>query len=102
VFPVRSNDILIELCTVRDIADAGIYVGQSQGIIARHNDVRGSVAGTEFENCGNGQGYNNYAANNTGGMLVFLDGSLEIQVSDCHEIHHNLFENNNTTNYGAG
>jgi hypothetical protein len=72
------------------------------GIVVRHNDVRGSVAGTEFENCGNGKGYDNYAANNTGGMLVFLDGSLEIQVSDCHEVHHNLFENNNTTNYGAG
>jgi parallel beta-helix repeat protein len=102
VFPVRSNDILIELCTVIDIADAGVYVGQSQGIVVRYNDVRGSVAGTELENCGNGKAYGNYATGNTGGMLVFLDGDLEIQVSDCHEVHHNVFDDNNETNYGAG
>jgi parallel beta-helix repeat protein len=102
VFPILSNNVLIELCTVRDIADAGIYVGQSQGIVSRYNDVRGSVAGTEFENCGNGQGYGNYATDNTGGMLVFLDGDLPVQVSDCHEIHHNVFDDNNRTNYGTG
>ena len=102
VFPILSNNVLIELCTVRDIADAGIYVGQSQGILSRYNDVRGSVAGTEFENCGNGVAYGNYATDNTGGMLVFLDGDLDVQVSDCHEIHHNVFDANNRTNYGQG
>jgi parallel beta-helix repeat protein len=102
VFPILSNNVLIELCTVRDVADAGIYVGQSQGIVVRYNDVRGSVAGTEFENCGNGQGYGNYATGNTGGFLVFLDGDLPVQVSDCHEIHHNVLDANNLQNYGAG
>jgi parallel beta-helix repeat protein len=102
VFPVRSNNVLVEVSRVLDIADAGIYVGQSSGIVVRYNDVRGSVAGTELENCGNGQAYGNYATENTGGMLVFLDGSLPVQLSDCHEIHHNLLENNNTTNYGTG
>jgi parallel beta-helix repeat protein len=102
VFPVRSNNVLVELCTVRDIADAGIYIGQSSSIVMRYNDVRGSVAGYELENCGNAVAYNNYGANNTGGMLVFLDGDLPVQVSDCHEVHHNLLENNNTTNYGSG
>jgi parallel beta-helix repeat protein len=102
VFPVRSNNILVEVSRVVDVADAGIYVGQSSGIVVRYNDVRGSVAGTELENCGNGEAYGNYATENTGGMLVFLDGSLPVQVSDCHDVHHNLLENNNTTNYGTG
>src|SRR6185503_552500 len=102
VFPVRSNDVTIELCTVRRIADAGVYVGQSATLLVRHNDVRDSVAGTEFENSANGVAYGNYATNNTGGMLVFKDPGLPIQYSQCHDVHHNLFEANNHENFGTG
>jgi parallel beta-helix repeat protein len=102
VFPILSNNVVVELCTVTDVADAGIYIGQSSTILMRYNDVRGSVAGYELENCGNGIAYGNYGTNNTGGILVFLDGDLPTQISDCHEVHHNVFDNNNTMNYGAG
>jgi len=102
VFPVQSNNVLIELCNVEHIADAGIYVGQSSTLTVRYNQVRHSVAGIEFENSGNGQGYGNYAATNTGGHLVFKDGSLPVQLSQCHDIHHNVYEDNNTANFGSG
>ena len=101
VFPITSENILIELCTVRAIADAGLYVGQSGATLLRHNDVRTSVASIEFENTVNGVAYNNYAFDNTAGMLVFKDNDL-VDQSSCHEVHHNVFESNNRVNIGTG
>jgi parallel beta-helix repeat protein len=102
VFPVRSNDVLVELSRVVGHSDAPIYVGQSSTIVVRFNDVRQGVAAIEIENCGNAQVYGNYAAGNTAGILVFKDGSLPVQLAECHAVHHNLFENNNEPNFGAG
>ncbi len=102
VFPVRSNNVVIELCAVQRTADAPLYVGQSTNVIVRHNDVRTSVAGIEFENCANGRGYNNYAFDNTGALLVFKDPGLDVQYSECHEIDHNFFDSNNRPNFGTG
>ena len=102
IFPITSNNVVIELSRVFRVDDAPLYVGQSSGIIVRYNDVRDSVAGIEIENCGNAQVYGNYAASNTAGILVFKDGSLPVQLSECHAVHHNLFENNNTPNFGSG
>lgn len=101
VFPIQSDDILIELCVVRAVADAGLYVGQSGKTMLRHNDVRTSVASIEFENTVNGTAYGNYAFDNTGGMLMFKDNDL-IDQSSCHDVHHNVFEGNNRVNIGAG
>jgi parallel beta-helix repeat protein len=102
IFPVTSNNVLIELSKVTRVDDAPLYVGQSSGIVVRFNEVRDSVAGIEIENCGNAQVYGNYATNNTAGLLVFKDGSLPVQLSQCHHVHHNLFEANNTANFGSG
>ena len=102
VFPVNSEDILIETCDVRDISDAGIYVGQSSDIMLRWNKIQTSVAGIEFENSANGIGHNNYATGNTGGILVFKDGSLPVQLSNDHRIAHNVLDQNNGPNYGSG
>lgn len=102
IFPITSNGVLIELSKVYQVDDAPLYVGQSSGIVVRYNDVRASVAGIEIENCGNAQVYGNYSSDNTAGILVFKDGSLPVQLSQCHAVHHNLFENNNTPNFGSG
>jgi parallel beta-helix repeat protein len=102
VFPRTCNNVLIELCKTTRVNDAPLYVGQSSTIVVRHNDVRESVAGIEIENCGNAQVYGNYATENTAGLLVFKDGSLPVQLSQCHAVHHNLFESNNTPNFGSG
>jgi parallel beta-helix repeat protein len=102
VFPVLSNNVLVEGCKVRRQDDAPIYVGQSSTITVRFNDVREGVAGIEIENSSNAQVYGNYGTANTGGMLVFRDGSLPEDRSDCHDVHHNLFESNNEPNFGSG
>jgi parallel beta-helix repeat protein len=102
VFPVRSNDVLVELLRVRAQDDAPIYVGQSSTIVVRYNDVREGVAGIEIENCGNAQVYGNYGTGNTAGLMVFKDNDLPIQLSECHDVHHNLFEANNEPNFGTG
>ena len=102
VFPVNSSGVVIETCDVKDISDAGIYVGQSTDIVVRFNKIQTSVAGVEFENSANGVGHNNYAKGNTGGFLVFKDGSLPVQLSNDHRVSHNVFDDNNGPNYGSG
>ena len=102
VFPVNSDGILIETCSVHDIKDAGIYVGQSEHITVRFNRIETSVAGIEFENSAFGTAHNNYATGNTGGLLVFKDGSLPVQLSNDHRAAHNVFDDNNGENYGSG
>jgi parallel beta-helix repeat protein len=102
VFPVFSNNVLVELCKVKKQNDAPIYVGQSSTITVRYNDVREGVAGIEIENSSNANVHNNFSTGNTGGTLVFRDGSLPEDRSDCHDIHHNLYDDNNTPNFGSG
>jgi parallel beta-helix repeat protein len=82
--------------------DAPIYVGQSSTITVRHNEVRDGVAGIEIENSSNANVHNNYATGNTAGMLIFRDGSLPEDRSDCHDIHHNVLDDNNEPNFGSG
>jgi len=101
-FPVRSNNVLVELCTVRNQSDAPLYIGQSSTVVVRFNDVRQGVSGIEIENCGNAQVYGNYGTGNTAGLLVFKDGGLPVQLAQCHSVHHNVFESNNEPNFGAG
>jgi parallel beta-helix repeat protein len=102
VFPVTSNGVLVEGCTVTAVADAGIYVGQSENIVVRHNRVVTSVAGIEIENSGTATVQNNYATDNTGGLLVFKAEGLPVQLSDDHVVSHNVLEDNNRVNIGSG
>lgn len=102
VFPVNSNDVLVELCRVKAQDDAPIYVGQSSTIVVRYNDVREGVAGIEIENSANAQVYGNYGTGNTAGLMVFKDNDLPVQLNECHQVHHNLFEANNEPNFGTG
>jgi parallel beta-helix repeat protein len=101
VFPVASNDVLVELCDVLRQDDAPIYVGQSTNIVVRYNDIREGVAGIEIENCGNAHVFGNNSSLNTGGILVFKDPGL-VNVSDCHAVHHNVMDSNNEPNFGSG
>jgi parallel beta-helix repeat protein len=102
IFPRTCNNVVIELCKTTRSNDSPLYVGQSSTILVRWNDARESVAAIEIENSGNARVYGNYATGNTGGMLVFKDGSLPVQLAQCHEVHHNVLENNNTPNFGSG
>jgi parallel beta-helix repeat protein len=101
LFPVLSNNVLIEDSLVVNVRDAGIYVGQSTNIIIRNNEVYGNVAGIEVENSANAEVHDNYAHDNSAGILVFKL-VLPVQYSNCHYIHDNTVTNNNGPNYGSG
>jgi parallel beta-helix repeat protein len=101
VFPVLSNNVLVEDCLVEGVRDAGIYVGQSTNIIVRNNEVFGNPAGIEIENSANAEVYGNYAHDNSGGILIFKL-VLPVEHSNCHVIRDNIVTNNNTPNFGSG
>jgi parallel beta-helix repeat protein len=101
LYPVRSERVLVENCVVTGASDAGIYVGQSNGAIVRHNLATGNVAGIEIENSFDVDVYGNEAVGNAGGILVVdlpwvpQTGGREIRVRD------NLIADNNTENFSA-
>lgn len=71
LYPVTSEDVLVDECYVRGASDAGIYVGQSRQVHVRNCLVEQCVAGIEIENCINSDVYGNTSTKNTGGILVF-------------------------------
>jgi parallel beta-helix repeat protein len=71
IYPVESQNVLIEKIVVRGSSDAGIYVGQSRNIIVRNSLAEQNVAGIEIENSINADVYDNVARKNTAGILVF-------------------------------
>lgn len=99
VYPVLDQNVLVEGCTVSYAADAGIYVGQSDTVIARDNEAFGNVAGLEIENTSNADVYNNNLHDNTGGLLVFNLPDLEVQDGSNNKIHDNTIVNNNQGNF---
>lgn len=102
LYPIETTDVLIENSTLSGIADAAIYVGQSRGpIIVRNNEVFGNVTGIEIENSTNAEVYDNYAHDNTGGILVFLLPNNPSKVGYNTRVYNNRIENNNLPNFGA-
>jgi cytochrome c peroxidase len=102
IYPVETTDVLIENSVLSGIADAAIYVGQSRGpIIVRNNEVFGNVTGIEIENSTNADVYDNYAHDNTGGILVFLLPNNPSKVGYNTRVYNNRVENNNLPNFGA-
>jgi parallel beta-helix repeat protein len=114
IYPVLSQNVLVEGCYVRGSSDAGIYVGQSEGVIVRWSKAEGNVAGIEIENTKDADVYLNSAVDNTGGLLVF-DGS-GLQRDGCRvypgaedppgckgtRVFFNYVANNNRANFASG
>ena len=101
VYPVLSKNILIENCEVSDASDAGIYVGQSTGILVRNNDAHHNVAGIEIENSDNADVVQNRAHNNTAGILVFNLPDLKKKDGKGAYIHNNDIYSNNGKNFST-
>jgi len=98
IYPVQTENVLIEDSVVIGASDAGIYVGQSDKIIVRRNRASFNVAGIEIENSTNSDVYENIAEDNTGGILVFDLPNLSREGSRAR-VHHNTVRRNNTTNF---
>ena len=99
IYPVESEDVLIDNVTVRGASDAGIYVGQSKNIIVRNSVAEYNVAGIEIENSIGADVYANRAENNAGGILVFDLPDLPQVGGHSTRIYGNKILNNNTRNF---
>ena len=99
-YPVSCSGVTIENVRATKIADAAIYVGQSRDIVVRGCEVYENVAGIEIENSINAIVENNYAHNNTGGILVFvLPNNVSKVGRDCIVRNNRVIENNHP-NFG--
>ena len=99
LYPVSSENVLIEGCVAIGASDAGIYVGQSRNIIVRDSRAEYNVAGIEIENCYDADVHGNTAINNTGGILVFDLPGLPQQGGRNVRVFKNTVQDNNTANF---
>ena len=100
LYPVKTENVLIEDCVAIAASDAGIYVGQSRDVIVRKSRAESNVAGIEIENTINADVYDNVATGNTGGILVFNMSALSQQGGQIR-VYRNKILANNTSNFGA-
>ncbi|HNP64936.1 MAG TPA: parallel beta-helix domain-containing protein [Woeseiaceae bacterium] len=100
IYPVQTENVLVEECVAIASSDAGIYVGQSKNIVVRNNRAQFNVAGIEIENSFDADVYGNTVVNNTGGILVFNMPALP-QLGHSTRVYKNTISNNNTENFGA-
>lgn len=100
IYPVQTENTLIDGSIAIGASDAGIYVGQSKNVIVRNSTARLNVAGIEIENTIGADVYNNVATENTGGILVFNMPDLPI-TGHSTRVYDNQISGNNTANFGA-
>ena len=99
LYPVQTQNVLIEGSVAIGASDAGIYVGQSRQVVVRNSRAEYNVAGIEIENTVGADVYNNVTTNNTGGILVFNMPDLA-QRGYRTRVFNNRVVGNNTENFG--
>lgn len=101
IYPVSSSRVLIEDCYTAGASDTGIYVGQSDTIVIRNNEVTQNVAGIEIENSTDAEVYGNHAYDNAAGVLIFNLPGLRVKDGKRANVHDNMIEDNNHENFAA-
>ncbi|QEY65209.1 hypothetical protein FXN65_25280 [Metapseudomonas lalkuanensis] len=99
IYPVQTENTLIEGAVAIGASDAGIYVGQSRNVVVRNSRAERNVAGIEIENTIGADVHDNVATGNTGGILVFNMPNLQ-QPGHGTRIYRNKVEGNNHDNFG--
>jgi len=99
VYPVESQNVLIDQVVVIGASDAGIYVGQSRNIVVRDSVAQQNVAGIEIENSFDADVHDNVAVHNTGGILVFDLPNLPQQGGHNIRVFDNVVARNDTPNF---
>ena len=100
IYPVQTENTLIEGAIAIGASDAGIYVGQSRNVVVRDSRAEYNVAGIEIENTVDADVYNNVATNNTGGILVFNMPNLSLEGVRTRIYNNQIFDNN-TSNFAV-
>jgi parallel beta-helix repeat protein len=100
IYPVMTQNTLIDGAVAIGASDAGIYVGQSRNVVIRNSRAEFNVAGIEIENTIGADVHDNVATHNTGGILVFNMPDLK-QPGHNTRVFNNQIITNNTANFGA-
>ena len=100
LYPVQSENVIVDGCVVYGAADAGVYLGQSSKSLIENSEAYGNVIGIEVENSTDVVVRNNHTHDNTNGILVITLPGLDILDGKRANVHDNLVENNNTVNFG--
>lgn len=95
LYPVQCQNVVIDGCVAIGASDAGIYVGQSDGIVVKNSKAINNVAGIEIENSTNAEVFDNEAYGNTGGILIFdLPGLIKKKGGNVRIFKNNIHDNN--------
>lgn len=99
LYPVQCENVVVDRCVAIGASDAGIYVGQSRGIVVKNSKAYHNVAGIEIENSRNADVFDNEAYNNTGGILVFDLPDLVQKQGGNVRVFNNYVHDNNLPNF---
>ncbi len=102
IYPVNSQNVIVENSVVSGSSDAGIYLGQSETAILRGNEVFENVAGIEVENSTHVDVYENEVYDNTGGILIFNLPELQRKEGELTRVFDNEVYDNNRENFADG
>ncbi len=98
IYPVICKNVLVEHCVASRASDSGLYIGQSENIVIRHNVAYENVCGINVENSENVEIYSNEAYNNTSGMTVLDIPGLTRYCKNV-KVHDNKIHGNNLFNF---
>ena len=101
IYPVLCMNVLIENCYAEGASDAGIYVGQTKGVVIRKCKASKNVAGCEIENTTDAEVYDNEFYGNTAGFLIFDLPDLS-QRGGRVKAYRNKVYDNNFRNFAKG
>jgi parallel beta-helix repeat protein len=100
LYPVQSENVIVDGCVVYGAADAGVYLGQSTQSLIMNTEAYGNVIGIEVENSTDTVVMDNHTYDNTNGILVITLPGLDILDGKRANVFNNIVENNNTPNFG--
>ena len=100
IYPVQTENTLIDSVVAIGASDAGIYVGQSKNVVVKNSRAEYNVAGIEIENTVDADVFDNVATNNTGGILVFNMPNLSQEGARTRVFQNQVFSNN-TENFAS-
>lgn len=100
LYPVQSENVLLEDSYAKGSSDAGIYVGQCKNAVVRNNVAEGNVAGLEIENTESADVYGNKVTGNTAGLMIFGLPGLPLRHNTSKiRVYNNESKSNNLANF---
>lgn len=98
IFPIRSDNGVVEGNQTSGSEDSGIYIGQSRFTVVRNNICFNNTVGIEIENTTDVQAVANLVRDNSVGIAAFVLPGLNVKVLQDILIERNTVTNNNRPN----